>query len=101
MHSENWLKNLQIEDIPEGDIKLIAELCGLDTAVNLLENLPGITIFIPVTVIKKLKDTYISKTYDGTRYSIRRMALDLKVTERQIYKRIKILKLREKEEHNG
>lgn len=89
MDKKPWLNNITVEDMPNDEIKFLAEFCGVETAVNLVENLRGVTINIPSDGFRRLKDKHILQNYDGSRSSILRLSLQCDVTDKYIYKLLK------------
>ncbi|MDD3149916.1 MAG: Mor transcription activator family protein [Candidatus Gastranaerophilales bacterium] len=94
---EKWLKDIKPDDMPTDNLRLIADACGVETAVNLIENLAGISVYIPGSALTHLKTNYIKKKYDGTRDCANRLALELGVSINYIYK---ILKTNSEEQAN-
>ncbi len=83
------LENITPEDMPTENMQLVAEVCGVDTAINLLENMPGINVYVPCSGIKNLVNKYIIENYDGTRAGANKLALECKVSINHIYKLLK------------
>ncbi|HSA05878.1 MAG TPA: hypothetical protein P5556_01710 [Candidatus Gastranaerophilales bacterium] len=88
MECESWLENLSMKDLPTEDIKIMADFYGIDFALKLMLDMPGINITIPGNGIKKIRNNYICRNYDGTRKSRLALALECKVTENYIKKLI-------------
>ena len=84
MKSKEWIKNLTVEDMPNEELKLIAEYLGIETALDLIENFPGININIPKNAFRRLMKEYIKKKYNGTRASQINLALECGVTAQYI-----------------
>jgi hypothetical protein len=84
-----WMDAMTIDDLPNDDLKFIAEHMGINTALMLIVLLPGLTVTIPKNAFKLVKERYIMHNYDGTKYSINKLALDCETTQRQIYKIVK------------
>lgn len=76
-----WEKNLTIEDLPNEDIRIIADFYGIDLAVKLMNDLPGIIINVPSNALKKIRNNYICRNYDGSKKSRMLLALECDVTE--------------------
>ncbi len=89
MKKEPWIENITEEDMPNEDLKLVAGLCGVDVAMNLIDNLPGVLIRIPNSSYKRLKEAYILRNYDGTRSSLLKLAIICEVSDTQIYRILK------------
>ena len=73
---EMWDCNLNINDLPNDELKTVADICGIESAVKLMTDMPGIMINIPKTGLNKCRNKYILKAYDGSKQS--RMALAFK-----------------------
>ena len=83
-----WIDVVTIEDMPNSDMRLVAESCGIDMAVKLLEELPGIGIFIPKFGMKKLVDKYISSKHNGS--NAKEIAIRCGVSERYVYQLVRV-----------
>ena len=81
---ERWMQNLTVEDMPNEVFQDIAERCGLEAAKILLTQFQGTTIYIPTDGFKNLRNSYILKNFDGSTASLRRLAIELKVSEQCI-----------------
>lgn len=82
---KKWLDDLKPEDMPTSDLKLVAETCGVETAIQLLEHMPGISIYIPKLERTDLVKSYIIKNFNGSTESAKRLALDLNLSVNHIY----------------
>lgn len=76
-------QEVTINDIPEG-MKLVADLCGLDVAVLLLQNLKGITISIPSNGFEQIEKKIILQEFDGTTDTLKKLALQLDLNEKTV-----------------
>jgi hypothetical protein len=83
---KDWLTKLEPEDMPNEDIRLVAECCGMDTAIKLLQEMGGVVICIPKLGGKRLYRRYIQEVCDGSVSSMRRIALHLGVSESYVQK---------------
>lgn len=83
MNDKKWVEKLTFEDLPNSDMKLIADLCGLDVATRLMTELPGLSINIPKEGLRKLKNRYIADQYDGS--NAKQLAVECGVSIRHIY----------------
>jgi len=88
MNTLPWMQNLTVQDMPTEDTKIVAEFLGVDVAVQMMEELPGIVINIPEYGLKKIRNNYIIEKYDGTRKTKMILALECNVTEGYIRKLI-------------
>lgn len=85
MDNKPWLDNLTEEDMPNEELKVIASLCGVETAIALMKNIPGVMVCIPSKSLIKLRNKYICKKYDGKKKSIIELSRELGLSERAIY----------------
>ncbi|OGI25437.1 MAG: hypothetical protein A2287_03430 [Candidatus Melainabacteria bacterium RIFOXYA12_FULL_32_12] len=93
---EIWEKSLTIEDLPSEDLKIVADLYGVEFALKLMNDLPGVIINVPSNALKKIRNRYICRNYDGSKKSRMTLALECDVTEGYI-KRIVWLNKRNNE----
>lgn len=76
------LKNIQYDDLTE-DLKLIADIGGLEVAIRMIDELNGVTIYIPR--ISRLTSFIKRYTKENCKnHSIKQIARDLKVSEQLI-----------------
>ena len=90
MDYKPWMDYIRPEDMPNDDLKFIAESAGIKSALALIFCTPGLTVTIPKNSFKEVKERYIMSKYDGTKYSINRLAVDCGLSQRYIYKIIEI-----------
>ena len=86
MDYKPWIDYIRPEDMPNDDLKFIAESAGIKSALALIFCTPGLTVTIPKNSFKEVKERYIMSKYDGTKYSINRLAVDCGLSQRYIYK---------------
>lgn len=86
MDYKPWMDYIRPEDMPNDDLKFIAESAGIKSALALIFCTPGLTVTIPKNSFKEVKERYIRSKYDGTKYSINRLAVDCGLSQRYIYK---------------
>lgn len=84
-----WLDEITEDEMPNIELKIVASLCGVKTAVKLMKNLPGVMICIPSKALNSLRNTYICKKYDGNKETLLKLSLEFGLSERQIYSIIK------------
>lgn len=81
-----WIKYITINDMPNDDLKVLAEKIGIEKTVETILELPGIAFTIPKKPFREAKERYIMEEYDGTKYSINQLALACDLTTKQVYK---------------
>ncbi len=89
MQNTPWKNYVKLEDIQNDDLKTIAEEAGLELSIRIIMALRGLTIYVPLKPFKKSVERYILAKYDGTKYSINKLASDCNMTQRQVSKIIK------------
>ncbi|MBI5646668.1 MAG: hypothetical protein HY962_07025 [Ignavibacteriae bacterium] len=77
------LRNVRIEDLPDGDVRRIAERCGLEVALSLVEGYSGLTIYIPRNTLHGFVRRYVRENH--RRLSPKELALALNVTVSHVY----------------
>jgi hypothetical protein len=60
-----WQNDITIDDLPTGAIQDIAYCNGISDAIQLLNGVPGLRIYIPVYGNKKEEYEYVIKTNNG------------------------------------
>jgi len=73
---------ITIDDMPNNDMRLVAEVVSVDFALALLQHLGGMQLNIPKHGLKKIRDRVIREQYDGS--NAKRLALRFNVTERYV-----------------
>ncbi len=86
MEYKPWMESIKANDMPNDDLKFIAEKAGIRSALALIFCTPGLTVSIPKNAFKTLKEKYILNHYDGTKYSINNLAIECDITQRHVYK---------------
>lgn len=89
MQYKPWMDYIKPEDMPNDDLKFIAENAGIKSAIALVFCTPGLTVNIPKNPFKEVKERYIIDQYDGTKYTINRLAVECNLSQRYIYKILK------------
>lgn len=74
------------EDMPNEIFQEIYDLCGVETAVNLLNYMPANTIIVPARGMRKIVSKIIRELYDGSTASLRRIARRFKMPELKVRK---------------
>lgn len=81
---KEFLRELTIEDLPGKDMKMVAEYCGMDIAVKLIEEMPSMAIYIPKSSVNQLAQDYIRKNYNGS--NVKKLAVKTGYSEKQVYR---------------
>lgn len=81
-----WINEIDINDLPNEDLKIIAEIIGIDIAIKMMCELPGIAISIPKNATLKAKIKYVKKHYDGSKKSRYKLAKECDLSENYIYR---------------
>lgn len=89
MEYQPWMDFITPNDMPNDDLKYMADRAGIKSALALIFTSPGITVTIPKNAFKELKRRYILNNYDGTKYTINRLAVECNLSQRYVYKIIK------------
>ncbi|MEI7475311.1 MAG: Mor transcription activator family protein [bacterium] len=89
MSDKIWLDDLEKKHIPNEELRLVAEYCGLKVVAELLKSMPGVVIYVPNRDIVELRDQYIRQKYDGTKISMMELARELRLSEKTISSIIK------------
>ena len=89
MEFQQWMQNVTSDDMPNDDLKFVAENAGVKSALILILLLPGLTVNIPKHALKSLKERYILKEYDGTKFTLNRLTIECGLSQRYVYNLIK------------
>ena len=89
MDYKPWMDYIKPEDMPNDDLKFVAESAGIRSALALIFCTPGLTVTIPKNSFSGVKERYIVSQYDGTKYTLNRLAIECGFSQRYIYKIIK------------
>lgn len=84
VYLENILSNLTIDDLPNEELKDVAAFSDMTTVISLMKHCKGLHFNIPKNCFDQFKRDYIFESYDGSMSSVRRMALELDMTQRHI-----------------
>lgn len=78
----DWYNSIKYEDLPPGKILIIAERNGIDDAISLLKNLPGIRLYIPIYDFKKINHDKVKSLYTGK--NLLSLAVKLKLSTKEV-----------------
>lgn len=80
-----WMDYIKTDDLPNDDIKFVAEHAGMKSAIALIFCAPGLTVSVPKNSFPQVKKRYIIDQYDGRKYTINRLALECDYSQRYVY----------------
>ena len=81
-NNKPWVDKITPENLPNEDLKMVALLLGLEAAIKLMCEIPGVNISIPKNATLPAKVLYIMEKYDGTkkRYGVQAIHCKCDVT---------------------
>lgn len=84
--NRNWSEGITAEDLPEGDLRLIAESCGMEVALSLAERMGGMQLYIRNidAVLNRKKEDFVIR--NAGNFSRRELARKTGCTERWVYR---------------
>ena len=83
----NLYDSLTVDQLPNADIELVAKNCGLEVAVSLLQNMPGISISVPKAGLKEITREFIQRNYTGK--NMKELALRCNLSLSHAYRLLK------------
>ncbi|MBQ9245596.1 hypothetical protein IJ182_04945 [bacterium] len=86
MQYEPWMDKATPDDMPNADLKFVAETVGMRQALLFVFLLSGYNVYIPKNALRLVRDKHIINKYDGTKYTINILAKECDLTTRQIYR---------------
>lgn len=78
-----WKEIMIFEDLPNEDMRAIANICGIEVVLKLMEHMPGLIVNVPKNGMKKVKERYIVDNYNG--HNVKELALICSVSLRHVY----------------
>lgn len=81
--SLSWLREIEIEDLLDKDVKLIHDHCGMDVLIAMLVNFPSMGLYISTRPLTEAKKRYIKKYHNGA--NTKDLCRLLDVSERFVY----------------
>lgn len=81
--SLSWLKEIEIEDLLDKDVKMIHDHCGMDVLITMLANFPSMGLYISTKPLTEAKKRYIKKHHNGK--NTKELCRLLDVSERFVY----------------
>ena len=85
MEFQPWMENVTAEDMPNDDLKYVAQNAGIKSALIMILLLAGLTISIPKNALRKPKERYILNEYDGTKLTINKLTVECGLSQRYVY----------------
>lgn len=79
MEFKPWMKDLTPDDMPNEDLRTLAEELGVETALKVIDAWGGLSINIPRNPFRIFITNYILKNYDGTRSCMIQLTKDCDV----------------------
>jgi hypothetical protein len=81
-----WMKYINVDNLPNEDLKIVASVIGIDPTIKIMCELPGILISVPKNATLPAKIKYILNTYDGSKKSRFELARTCGLSESYIYR---------------
>ncbi|NLW36257.1 MAG: hypothetical protein GXY80_12405 [Syntrophorhabdus aromaticivorans] len=78
-----WLEEIEIEDLLDGDMKLVYKYCGIETLVSLFDYFCSMSIYVSGKDLNKARKRYIRQHFTGN--NVKSLCVKLGVSERFIY----------------
>ena len=80
------MKYINVDNLPNEDLKIVASVIGMDPTIKLMCELPGIIISVPKNATLPAKIEYILNVYDGSKKSRFELARICGLSENYIYR---------------
>lgn len=84
-----WTKYINMENLPNEDMKIVAAIIGLEATIKLMCELSGIMISVPKNATLPAKIAYIQEVYDGTKKCRVKLSKQCDMSENYIYRMYK------------
>lgn len=84
MKTAEWTKGIKVQDLPK-DLQLVAQECGIDVALKLVQQLGGVQLYICKmdALLFNAKRRYVFDKFSGANHT--ELALATGMTERWVY----------------
>jgi Mor family transcriptional regulator len=79
----DWLKDIKLEDMPNSDMQMIAETCGVEAAVTLMREFAGTQLTVPTFWHKRVIMRKIVEEFDGA--NVEKLAVRFGVSKTFVY----------------
>ena len=60
------IETMSIEDLPNDDLRDVAEVCGIEIALRIMKKLSGSHIYVPHNSFSKIAFKFIVENFDGS-----------------------------------
>ncbi|MCG6552918.1 MAG: hypothetical protein L7F77_11355 [Candidatus Magnetominusculus sp. LBB02] len=97
----DWLNEITYDDLLGGDARIIYDNCGPDVLISLWENLSGMTFYLSGRSLNEIKKRYILTKKNTPEFTVKDIAVKLKVTESFVYAVLRGDNTIEKDERQG
>lgn len=82
--SEPDWKDMKIDDMPNSDMRMVAEILGVKTAVELMRNFEGTTLIVPKYKKSISVSKFIIANYDGKFSTVKRIVRQCGLSQRRV-----------------
>lgn len=79
----DW-NEIAIKDMPNSDMRQVAEILGVKAAVELMRNFGGTSIIVPKNGKSKLLEKYVIANYDGNYTTIKQLVRQSGLSQRRV-----------------
>ena len=81
-----WTKYINMDNLPNEDMKIVANVLGLEATIKLMCELPGVLISVPMNATLPAKIEYIKEVYDGSKQCRVKLSKQCDLSENYIYR---------------
>jgi hypothetical protein len=83
----NWAQQIDVEDLLEGDARLVYEHCGEDVLLPLLDAYAGKSMYLRAEVVTRMKKRYIQEK--SGELTAKELAIRLDVSKEFVYETLR------------
>lgn len=81
---DELIEGMSIDDMPNGDMKLVAQECGVKVAIALLKKMNGTGIYIPkMDAFCKIIKGFVLKNFNSS--NAKELAITCNISQRKVY----------------
>ncbi len=78
------VNSMTVDDMPNEDLRVMAEVCGPRVAISLMKNMEGVNIYIPKRdSFLRVAERFIIDKFNGK--NAKSLALACKISQRKVY----------------